>query len=124
MKIPENYLPVMPYLILNKAKEFFEFAKIVFSAKEQLIVPAENQTIMHGEISIGKAIIMFAQATEYFHQKTSGMFLFVENVTDVYNLALQKGSKSLHEPGQQDYGFTAGFEDPFGNQWWINQAEK
>ncbi|NBL65284.1 VOC family protein [Flavobacterium sp. NST-5] len=124
MKIPENYLPVMPYLILNKANDFFEFAKIVFSAKEQLIVPAENRGIMHGEIKIGDAVIMFAQSTEHWHQKTSGIFLFVENVTETYNLAVKKGSKSLQEPGLQDYGFTAGFEDPFGNQWWINEAEK
>ena len=121
MGIPQQYLPVMPYLILNKANDFFEFSKAVFGAKEQLIVPGENNSIMHGEIKIKDAVIMFAQATDSWHQKTCGMFLYIEKVDDVFNLAMQKGSKSLKNPSQQDYGYTAGFEDPFGNQWWITE---
>lgn len=122
MKIPAQYLPVMPYLILNKVNDFLDFAKAVFNAKEQLIIPREDKSIMHGEIKIGDAVIMIAQSTEHWHQKTAGMFIYVENVDDTYNFAIKKGSKSLQEPNQQDYGYTAGFEDPFGNQWWINQA--
>jgi len=122
MKIPTQYLPVMPYLILNKAADFLDFSKVVFNASEQFLVSREDNSIMHAEIKIGDAVIMIAQSTEHWHQKSSGMFLFVENVDDVYLLAIQKGSKSLQEPIQQDYGYTAGFEDPFGNQWWINQA--
>ena len=122
MKIPAQYLPVMPYLILNKVDDFIDFAKAVFNATEQLIVPREDKSIMHGEIKIGDAVVMIAQSTEHWHQKNAGMFIFVEDVDAVYRLAIQKGSKSMQEPGLQDYGYTAGFEDPFGNQWWINQA--
>lgn len=124
MKIPKEYLPVMPYLILNKAANFLEFSKAVFGAKEQMIVPGENNSIRHGEIRITNAVIMFAQATDNWHQKTGGMFLFIEGVDDVFNLAIQKGSKTLQNPGQQEYGYTAGFEDPFGNQWWITEPLK
>lgn len=122
MNIPSQYLPVMPYLILNKSVDFIEFAKAIFNAKEQLIVAREDKSIRHGEIKIGEAVIMIAQSTQHWHQKTAGMFIYVENVDVVYKLAIQKGSKSLQEPIQQDYGYTAGFEDPFGNQWWINQV--
>ena len=122
MKIPAQYLPVMPYLILNKVDDFIDFAKAVFNATEQLIGPREDKSIMHGEIKIGDAVLMIAQSTEHWHQKNAGMFIFVEDVDAVYRLAIQKGSKSMQEPGLQDYGYTAGFEDPFGNQWWINQA--
>ena len=122
MNIPSQYLPVMPYLILNKSVDFIDFAKAIFNAKEQLIVTREDKSIKHGEIKIGDAVIMIAQATEHWHQKTAGMFIYVENVDTVYKLAIQKGSKSLQEPIPQDYGYTAGFEDPFGNQWWINQT--
>lgn len=121
MKTPSQYLPVMPYLILNKSADFLNFTKAVFNAKEQLIVPRKDKSIKHGEIKIGEAVIMIAQSTEYWHQKTAGMFIYVESVDIVYKLAIQKGSKSLQEPMQQDYGYSAGFEDPFGNQWWINQ---
>ena len=124
MKIPENYLPVMPYLILDKAASFLEFAKKVFGATEQLIVPGEDDRgIMHGEIKIHNAVIMFANSNENWKQKTSGMFIYVENVDTVYMTALEMGAKSLQQPNQQSYAYAAGFEDPFGNQWWINQGE-
>jgi PhnB protein len=124
MKIPETYLPVMPYLILNEAPVFLEYAKRVFGAKEQMIVPGDdNRSIMHGEIKIHDAVIMFAGATETWQEKTSGMFIYVDNVDKVYNAGIEQGGKSLQSPSQQSYGYAAGFEDPFGNQWWIAQGE-
>ncbi|MBF0695236.1 MAG: VOC family protein [Flavobacterium sp.] len=119
MKIPSQYLPVMPYLILNDADGFSTFAKVVFQAEDQLIVPNNENHIMHAEITIGKAVIMFAQATENFPAKSAGMFIFVDNVSDIYEKALHNNAISLYEPSHKDYGFSAGFEDPFGNQWWI-----
>lgn len=119
MKIPTQYLPVMPYLILHKVKDFLVFTKEVFGATEQLIVPTEDNGIMHGEIKIGPAVIMIAEASDNWKEKSAGMYIYVENVTNVYRMALDKGAKSLMPPEQKDYGFTAGFEDPFGNQWWI-----
>jgi len=42
MKIPVQYLPIISYLILNDAKGFVEFAKSVFDAAEQFIVPTDG----------------------------------------------------------------------------------
>lgn len=124
MHIPPNYLPVMPYLILDKAPEFLEYSKKVFGAQEQMIVPGNEQdSIRHGEIKIHNAVIMFAQSTADWKQKSSGMFIFVENVDRVYNAGIEQGGTSLQKPAKQDYGYSAGFEDPFGNHWWITEAE-
>lgn len=123
MKIPENYLPVMPYLILDNTSDFLTYAKNVFDAKEQLIIPAEDGNgVMHGEIKIHDAVIMFANSNSTWRQKTSGMFIFVDNVDAVYAKALEGGGTSLQIPEEKEYGYTAGFEDPFGNQWWLNQG--
>ncbi len=126
MKIPENYLPVMPYIIVPNANDFLDFLKNVFGAKEQMIVPDEKDSsrgIMHGEVRIHDAVIMFANSTDDWKGKTAGMFIYVDNVDNIYMKALEAKSKSLVQPVQQDYGYTAGFEDPFGNQWWIAQGE-
>lgn len=123
MHIPPNYLPVMPYLILDKAPEFLEYAKKVFGAEEQMIVPGEApQSIVHGEIKIHNAVIMFAQSNENWKEKSAGMFIFVESVDRVYNAGIEQGGNSLQKPEEKEYGYSAGFEDPFGNQWWITQA--
>jgi PhnB protein len=122
MKIPDHYLPVMPYLILKDAQGFLDFAKAVFGAEEQLIVPGEaDRGIMHGELRVGDAVIMFAGATAEWGEKTAGMYIYVKDVDKVYAAALAQGARSLMHPEKKDYGYTAGFEDPFGNQWWIVQ---
>lgn len=124
MNIPPNYLPVMPYLILDKAPDFLEYAKKVFGAEEQMIVPGEEErSVMHGEIKIHNAVIMFAQSNPEWREKSAAMFLYVENVDRVYNAGIEQGGTSLRKPEKQDYGYSAGFEDPFGNQWWVTQAD-
>lgn len=123
MKIPSHYLPIMPYLILNDSNGFFEFSKAVFGAIPLIIQKGEKETIMHGEIKIGDAVVMFAQATENWAIKSAGMFLYVEDVDLVYDLALRENAISLMRPEKKDYGYTAGFEDPFGNHWWIVAGE-
>src|SRR5688500_1969834 len=124
MNIPQQYLPVMPYLILNTAKAFIEFAKAVFGANEQLIVPADNDKIMHGELKIHDAVIMFADAGDNWKEKTAAMYIYVDDVKNVYNKAMVHSCKSLQPPEQKEYGYTAGFEDPFGNHWFIVEPEK
>jgi PhnB protein len=119
MNIPKEYLPIMPYLIIKDAKAFLAFTKAVFGATEQLLVPRDANTIMHGEIRIGDAVIMFADATEQFKERPAGMFLYVVNVDKAYKLGIENGATSLHAPVKQEYGYSAGFEDKFGNQWWV-----
>ena len=121
MRIPTQYLPVMPYLILNRAPSFLNFMKAVFGAGEQMIVPGEDHTIVHGELKIHDAVIMFASATPEWGEKTAAMFLYVANVDTIYASALDNNAKSLHGPVEKEYGYTAGFEDPFGNQWFMNK---
>ena len=122
MNIPSNYLPVMPYIITNDAQGFLDFTKKVFNATEQLIVPGEGErSIMHAEIKIFDAVIMFAQKPEGLNERPCGMFIYVENVDSIYERAIAEKATSLMPPGQQEYGYTAGFEDAYGNQWWIVQ---
>ena len=124
MKIPAQYLPVMPYLILNDSKLFLDFAVSVFGASEQFLSRYENGQVQHGEIRIGEAVIMFSQATEQWKNKPASMFLYVENVDQVYDAGLRHGAVLLMPPEEKEYGYTAGFEDPLGNQWWIVEGAK
>jgi PhnB protein len=123
MDIPKQYLPIMPYLIVRNARAFLEFSKSVFSAKEQLIAAGEGDQIMHGEIRIHDAVIMFGDASDQWKEKSAAMYLYVEDVDEVYKNALNNKARSLDAPAKKDYGYTAGFEDPFGNHWFIVQAD-
>lgn len=123
MKIPSQYLPVMPYIIIENSRGFADFVKKVFGATEQLIVPDDKGRVMHGELKIHDAVIMFATATDNYSSKTAGMYIYIEDVDKVYAAALDNGAQSIIPPETKDYGYTAGFEDPFGNQWWVVQGE-
>jgi uncharacterized glyoxalase superfamily protein PhnB len=121
MKIPEQYLPVMPYLIIKDAHAFKSFVKDVFGATEQYLAARDEHLIMHGELKIGDAVIMYADATEKYGARPSGMFIYIENVDAVYKKAIEKGAKSLTPPTKMEYGYSGGFEDAWGNQWWVTQ---
>jgi PhnB protein len=125
MKIPEEYTPLMPYLIVKGADDFRKFMTMVFDAKDQLIVPNEDGSLMHGELKIGNAVVMFAEAGGQFHVMNAGMFIYVDNADATYKRALAAGAVTVEgqEPSDKDYGRTCGVKDPFGNTWWITSVK-
>ena len=122
LNIPEGYPQLMPYLIIENAAAFFAFTKNVFGAQERYKAMRTETLIMHGEISIGSSVIMFADATEQFKKQTAGMFLYVDDCDNVYQKAIANGATTAMEPADQSYGRSAGINDPFGNTWWITTA--
>lgn len=119
LKLPEGYPQLMPYLIIPGAQAFFDFTAKVFGATERYRAMRDEKLIMHAEIAIGSAVVMFADATEQFKQQNAGMFLYVDDCDAVYKKALENGAASHMEPADQSYGRSAGFQDPFGNTWWV-----
>ena len=123
MKIPPQYNRLMPYMIIPDAAGFIDFMKNVFGAEEQILVPRSEGVIMHGELRIGDSVIMFADVTPEFAARPAGIFIYVEDVKDTYNKAISAGATSMMEPVRQPYGFTCGFKDRFGNDWWPTEGE-
>jgi PhnB protein len=119
INIPEGYQQIMPYLIVENAPAFFEFAKNVFDAEEKLKVMRTETLIMHAEIAIGEGVIMFADLTDQYQRRTAGMFIYVDDCDAIYLKALHHGATSAMEPSDQNYGRAAGVNDPFGNTWWL-----
>ncbi len=123
MQTPDYYLPVMPYLIMENVKEFIEFAKAVFSAKEKMMVFREDGSVVHGELLIGRAVIMFTDAAGHYKSFPAGMFILIDKLDEVFNLAMEHGAICLQGIDDREYGRSAGFQDRFGNQWWITKPQ-
>ena len=119
MKIPKNYQTVMPYLILENARDFITFAQQVFGAKETHKSMRNEKTIMHAEIMIGESTIMFADATDQFKVSNAGLFVYVKDADETFRSALNNGGTVVTELANQSYGRSGGIRDPFGNVWWI-----
>jgi len=124
MKIPDGYQAVMPYLIVNGAAKFIDFTKKAFNAVENGKHKSmrDENTVMHGEITIGGSTIMFADSTEKFQPCTAGLFVYVENADEAYRLALENGATSIMDLSNQSYGRTCGITDPVGNTWWVTSV--
>ncbi len=120
MPIPDHYSPVMPYFIVSDAEAFIAFLTVVFDAAEILRVNADDGSAMHCEYSINGGTVMFGQSSDEWKPAASSVYVVTDAVDETYRKALETGSSSLQEPGDRGYGRAAGFEDKFGNLWWLN----
>lgn len=110
---------IMPYLIIKNAASFIEFAKAVFHMELQALTHHSEGVIMHAELRNEGSTIMLADATEDFLPMPAGLFIYVHNADEIYQLALKNGAISIMEPSDQNYGRAAGVKDNWGNTWWI-----
>lgn len=123
MSIPKHYSPVMPYLVLKDAEGFIDFITKVFDATEILRVNNDDGELRHAEYDVCGGTIMFGQSGGEWHSFPCGLFVLVKDVDGTYEKGLANGGVSNQEPGDHGYGRSAGFIDPNGNQWWLNDPE-
>lgn len=119
MEIPKNHQAVMPYLILKDAEKFKSFVELVFAARQLYFQANDLGGIRHAEIQVNGSTIMFADSTESWAPQTAGLYVYVANVDETYQKALNQGATSIMEPTDQSYGRSSGVQDPCGNVWWI-----
>jgi uncharacterized glyoxalase superfamily protein PhnB len=125
MKVPNGHQALMPYLMLNNASNFYAFAKKVFDAEETLRKLRDDEiTIMHCELQINGATVMYSEATEDWKEQTANLFIYVKNADACFKKAIDAGSEIIMPLSNQDYGRTCGVKDPFGNTWWITATKE
>lgn len=126
--IPDEYPRVTPYLIVDGASAAIEFYERVFGATERMRLPGPDGKLGHAELQLGDSMIMLADEYPEMDQrspKTIGgtpvtLSVYVEDVDDTFDRAVQAGAKALRPVELQFYGDRAGqFEDPFGHRWSI-----
>ena len=116
--IREGFRTVTPYLVVQEPGRLLDFVKQAFGAEETLRTtgPAGG---MHAEVRIGDSMVMLGGGAG-FPPMPAMLLLYVNDVDNVYQLALQAGATSLEAPANQAYGDRrAGVKDPFGNHWYM-----
>jgi len=126
--VPEGYHNITPYLFVRSAASAIDFYKNIFGATEIMRMPGSNGKIMHAELRIGDSIVMLADEnpqTGMMSPQTVGgfsvgMHLYLENVDQVIQKAVESGAKLLRPIKNQFYGDRSGSVlDPFGHMWSI-----
>jgi PhnB protein len=114
----QNRHAVTPYLTVHQPAELIDFVTQAFGAIEHFRAtgPAGG---MHAEVSIGDSVVMIGGA-EHIEPMPTAIHLYVPDVDEAYERALEAGAKSLMPVVDQPYGErSGGVEDVHGNRWYI-----
>ena len=118
--IPEGQQSVTPYLVVKDAAALIDFLRDAFGADEMVRHARPDGTVMHAQLRIGDSVVMMGEPMDDQNLMPAMLHLYVENVDEVYQRALDAGASSIVEPTDQFYGDrSGGVADKHGNQWWI-----
>lgn len=116
----ETYRTVTPYLLVPDGDAEIQFLTSAFGAAAGICERTPSGAVMHAEFKIGDSLVMLGQANEQWKALKASLYLWVENVDEVYAKALAGGATSLAAPEDKPYGHrNAGVIDPAGITWWI-----
>ncbi|MGH9232246.1 MAG: VOC family protein [Acidimicrobiales bacterium] len=128
--IPHRYRRVTPALVVDGAAKALEFYAEVYGATERMRVPGPDGTIAHAEIEIGDSVVMVEDASPHMGTKAppagglegspAALFIYVEDVDAVMDLATKLGATQERPAQDQFYGDRDGhIVDPFGHRWTV-----
>lgn len=118
---PATYTSLSPYLIVSDAAALIHLLETVFGAKEIRRFSAPDSTlIMHAGVRLDDSIMMLADSTGEWPPAPANMHVYVPDVDATFAAALQVGAAAIQEPVKKDDDDKrGGFQDAFGNSWWI-----
>lgn len=120
-----TYRTVTPYLVVPDADVELKFLEAAFGATEATCQRNDDNSVMHAEVKIGDSLVMLGQAGAQWKALNAALYLWVENVDDVYRKALAAGATSESAPEDKPYGHrNAGVVDQCGITWWIGSPVK
>ena len=127
--VPEGYHTLTPYLAVDDAKAAIDFYQRAFGAKERVRMHGPDGMIAHAELEIGDSKVMLADPFPQARTRppkelggtSVGVFVYVENVDEVFQQAVDAGATATMEPDDQFWGDRFGsVTDPFGHSWQIS----
>lgn len=117
---PVGYTSVAPYLIVDDAARTIQFLVDVFDAAVLRRFPDESGRLMHAEVRIDDTVVMLADGTGEWEPMPAYVHVYVPDVDETYERALEAGATSVQEPAQKgDEDKRGGVAGPGNVTWWI-----
>lgn len=118
--IPDGYHTITPYMIVEDADKLVEFIQQTFGGELLFQMRNDAGRITHGEMKIGDSMLMLSEAAGEWSPTKTMLHLYVEEVDETFQKALEAGAVSVKEPKNEFYGDRNGcVQDSFGNFWSI-----
>lgn len=113
---------VNPFIVIDDAAGFIDFAQFVFDGTEETAVrtATPNGSLIHAEVRIGDSLILLSDRQEGWSAHPGYFEIWVSNAELVIARAIERGS-TLVTPATPFYGelTLARVEDPWQNLWWL-----
>jgi len=127
--VPEGYHSVTPYLTCRDTAKAIEFYKSVLGATEIMRMTGPGDKIGHAELKIGDSHIFLSDEFPGMNsaptpgvKNACGIFLYLENVDDIFNKAVASGATVDMPLMNKFWGDRYGkITDPFGHNWGLSQ---
>lgn len=121
---PEDMGRITAYLLYEDVGAALEWLSKTFGFKERMRLPGPDGKITHAEMEFADGVIMLGNpGPDYRNPKRLGhttqmLYVYVDDVDEHYEHAVQAGATILEEPADMFYGDRRyGAEDPEGHQW-------
>lgn len=127
--VPDGFHTATPSVVVRDAAKAIDFYRKVFGAEERMRMPGPDGKIVHAEIKIGDSIVFLSDEIPNMGGKspqsvgayTGGMYLYVPNVDEIYERAVDAGAKAVGPVTDMFWGDRVGhFVDPFGHAWSVS----
>jgi|SRR5680860_88162 len=120
---PDGFGTVNGYLFAENPKELIGFLKKAFYAEEiNRSTNSKNGDIANVILKIESSCFMISQARGQFLDMRTAFYLYVNDVDEIHERAVDNGAKVEFEPADMDYeDRQSGIIDPSGNYWWISK---
>jgi PhnB protein len=124
--IPPGAHTLTPTITVHNAVEAIEFYKKAFDATEESRYLAPDGKIMHAKLNIGDSGLMISDENPNWQVKSpktlggtpSGIYMYVENVDEVFDRAVKAGAQVMMPLMNQFWGDRmAVVLDPYGHKW-------
>jgi PhnB protein len=124
--IPDSYPRVTPHLSIAGVADALGFYERVLGASVRMRMDAPGGLVAYAEIELGGSVIMLGEEalpdSDPSPKKLGGtsvsLFVYVEDVDEVFRRAVEAGAQAVSEPEFHFYGDrVATIDDPFGHRW-------
>ena len=120
--IPGRGHSVNPFVVVDDAAGFIDFARAVFGAAEveRARTPTPDGKLIHAELVVGDALILLADRLEGWPRHPGLFQVWVRDVSDLIDRAIGLGA-TVVTPPTAFYGelTLARVVDPWQNLWWL-----
>lgn len=118
--LPSGYQTLTPFVIAEDAERVIKFAQEVFGARVVSRLHRKDGKVWNAELDVGTSKLLVSSAQDGQPGFPAFLYVYVDNLEDVYEAAVRAGGEVMMPPSDQFFGDrNAGVRDQDGNMWWF-----